>query len=123
MNDKLIDTDASTRVQQHTEELDTQKNLAKLSPDISFIDKKGEQAGGYYSTIQGHRISRNNTHLRIILIHSIIDIETTDAKRLSNIIYQRTHNEIEVGKHYDGVDVIDILLTDAKPTRISELTN
>lgn len=102
-----------TTVQQGGDAPKTQKNLAKLSPDVSFVAANGDQSGGYYSIIQGHKISRNNTQLRVTFIHSIIDIETSDAAGLRRVIYQRTHNEIQAGKSYDGVQVISVLITDS----------
>ena len=85
-----------------------QKNFAKLSPDISFIGEAQEQEGAYYAMIQGHKITRKNTRMRIFLIHSIVDIDTTDATALRRIIYQRQHSEIKAGESYQGVKVKNI---------------
>lgn len=89
-----------------------QKNFAQLSPDISFISASQEQEGAYYAMIQGHKITRNNTRMRVFLIHSIVDIETTDAAALRRIIYQRQHSEIKAGEQYQGVKVKTVTFTD-----------
>jgi len=94
------------------EEKAPQKNFAQLSPDISFISAAREQEGAYYAMIQGHKITRNNTRMRVFLIHSIVDIETTDAAALRRIIYQRQHSEIKAGENYQGVKVKTVTFTD-----------
>lgn len=95
-----------------TDEKAPQRNFAQLSPDISFIGENNEQEGAYYAMIQGHKIRRNNTRMRIFLIHSIVDIDTTDAAGLRRIIYQRQHNEIKAGETYQGVKVKAVTFTD-----------
>ena len=89
-----------------------QQNHAKLAPDISFINGKKEQEGAYYAMIQGHKITRNNTRMRVFLIHSIVDIDTTDANTLRRVIYQRQQSEIKAGESYDGAKVKDIQFSD-----------
>ena len=86
------------------------KNLAKLSPFISFIDDENNEQGAYYSMLQGHRISKNNRHLRVWFTHTVLDVTTTDARALRNLIYQRSYSEIRQGQSYEGTDITNITM-------------
>lgn len=98
----------------------SQKNFAKLSPDISFINASGKQEGAYYSLIQGHKITRRNTRIRIYFIHSVVDVDTNDAASLRRLIYQKQHSEIKAGESYEGVKIHGVTFSETAPNAVPQ---
>lgn len=87
-------------------------NHGKLGQEVTFVDAAGNEEGGFFKSGQGFKCRKENTLLRLLFLHVIIDIKTDNARELKKIFYQKKYNEYAAGGSYDDIKIIDITFHD-----------